>query len=74
MVHAMINIREHTNRILNILKDKSEAIDLMAHQYESEVMEPGLRPEYIGKAKKIMEQDAIKVGTLEEFRKRYGLE
>ena len=38
MVQAIINIKESTNRILNILKakyglkDKSQAIDLMAQQ------------------------------------------
>ena len=76
MVQAIINIEDHTNRILNILKakfglkDKSEAIDLMAEQYEEEVMEPELRPEYIEKAKRIMKQKAIPV---ENFAKRYGL-
>ena len=48
------------NRILNIvkakygLKDKSSAIEFMAMQYEEEILEPELRPEYIEKAKKIM--------------------
>ena len=60
MVQAIINIEEHTNRILNIvkakfgLKDKSEAIDMMAEQYEKEVLEPELRPEYKTKLTKIM--------------------
>jgi len=57
MVQAFINIDDHTNRILNIikakygLKDKSEAIDLMATQYEEDILEPEIRPEYIEKAK-----------------------
>ena len=60
MVQAIINIDEHANRILNIvkakfdLKDKSEAINLMAEQYEEEVLEPELRPEYKEKLTKIM--------------------
>ena len=76
MVQAIINIEDHTNRILNIvkakfgLKDKSEAIDLMAEQYGEEILEPELRPEYIKKAKKIMKQKAIPV---KDFAKRYGL-
>ncbi len=51
MVQAIIDIEEHTNQILNIvkakfgLKDKSQAIDMMAEQYEEEVLEPGLRGE-----------------------------
>jgi len=77
MVQAIINISEKTNRVLNIvkakygLKDKSEAINIMAGEYEESVMEPELRPEYIEKALKIQKQPAIKIGTVENLRKRY---
>lgn len=60
MVQAIINIEEHTNQILNIikakfgLKDKSQAIDMMAVQYEEEILEPELRPEYKAKLAKIL--------------------
>ena len=46
MVKAIITIDERTNRILNIvkakygLKDKSQAINLMAQQFEECVMAP----------------------------------
>ena len=79
MVQAIINIDDRTNRVLNIvkakfeLKDKSQAIEVMARQYEEEVLEPQLRPEYIKKARKIMKQKPIKIGSLENFRKRYGI-
>ncbi|MBW2965702.1 DUF2683 family protein [Candidatus Woesearchaeota archaeon] len=79
MVQAIININEHANRILNIikakfgLKDKSEAIDLMAEQYEEEILEPELRPEYVKKLKGIKKQKGIKIGGIKEFRKRYSL-
>src|SRR3989344_4047596 len=59
MVQAMINITEHANRVLNIikakygLKDKSEAIDLVVNGYEESILEPELRPEYIKKLQKI---------------------
>ena len=78
MVQAIINISEKANRVLNIvkakygLKDKSEAINVMAEVYEESVMEPELRPEYIEKMKRVQRQPAIKVGTLEDLRKRYG--
>ncbi len=77
MVQALITISDHTNRILNIVKakydlrDKSEAIDVMAEQYEEEVLEPELRPEYVEKAMKIQKQKPIKVGSIENLRKRY---
>lgn len=79
MVQAIINIDERTNRVLNIvkakygLKDKSAAIDRMAAEYEEEILDPAVRPEYIEKLKKIEKQEAIEVGTVENLRKRYGL-
>ena len=79
MVQAAIKISEHTNHILNIikakydLKNKSEAINIMAQQYEEEILEPKLRPEYIEKAKKIMNEKPIHVGTPEDLRKMMGL-
>ncbi|MBW6518546.1 MAG: DUF2683 family protein [ANME-2 cluster archaeon] len=78
MVQAIINIEEHTNRILNIvkakysLKDKSAAIDLMATQYEEEILEPELKPEYIEKAEKIIQQKPIDLGGVENLKDRLG--
>jgi hypothetical protein len=75
MVQALINISEHSNRVLNILKakyglkDKSEAINLMAEQYEEDILEPELKPSYTKKALKIQAQKGIKVGTLEDLRR-----
>ncbi len=79
MVQAFINIEDHTNRILNVikakygLKDKSAAIDMMATEYEEEILEPKLRPEYIEKARKIMKEKAVRVGRVENLRKELGL-
>ncbi len=76
MVQAIISIKDRTNRVINIVKakyalrDKSEAIDLMAMQYEEEILEPELRPEYIEKTKRIRKQKAVPV---KDFAKRYGL-
>jgi hypothetical protein len=53
MVQALVNISEHANRILNIVKakyglrDKSQAIDAIAVEYEQELLEPELRPEFV---------------------------
>jgi|TARA_B100002003_G_C13890987_1_gene434491 hypothetical protein len=79
MVQAIIDIKDKTNRVLNMvkakydLKDKSEAINVMAKQYEDSILEPELRPEYIEKAKKIMRQKKIAVGTVDNLRKRLSL-
>lgn len=75
MVKAIINIEEHSNRILNIikakygLKDKSQAIDLMAEQYEKQILEPEIRPEYREKLQKIKKQKGIKFKNIKELRK-----
>ena len=77
MVQAIINIDEKTNRILNILKakyglkDKSQAIDIMAQQYEKELLEPELRPEYIKKMTKRQKEKAVEI---KDFRKHFGLD
>ena len=75
MVKAIININENTNRLLNILKakyglkDKSEAIDKMAEEYEEEILEPELRPEYVEKIKKIEKHGKFKkYSSIKELR------
>ena len=79
MVQAIISIDAHTNQILNIVKakyalrDKSEAIEMMAKEYEESVLEPELRPEYVNKAKRIMKEKAIDVEDVDGLRKRLGL-
>jgi hypothetical protein len=75
LVKAIVNIDERTNRILNILKakhglrDKSQAINLMAQQFEECLMEPELRPEFIESLKASEKEKTIKVN---DFAKRYS--
>ena len=75
MVQAIINISEKANRVINIvkakhgLKDKSEAINVMAEEYEQEIIEPQLRPEYIKKLQKIQKQKAMPFKNMDELRK-----
>ena len=77
MVKAIIEIDERTNRILNILKakhglkDKSQAMNLMAQQFEVCVMEPELRPEFIESLKASESEKTVKV---KDFSKRYSSE
>jgi len=62
MVQNIIQINERDDRILNIvkakygLKNKSEAIALIAKAYEESFLEPELRPDYIEKLKKIRKE------------------
>lgn len=76
MVQAVVNIDEHENRIINVvkgkfgLKNKSEAISLIINEYEKELLEPELKPEYIEKMKKRVKEPTVKV---KDFRKHFGL-
>ncbi len=78
-IQAMIEIPEEVNHILNIVKakynlrDKSEAITKVVTDYGLELLEPELRPEFIEKMKVIGKEKAISIGSIEEFKKRYGL-
>lgn len=80
MVKAVIDIDEKTNRILNIvkaeygLKDKSKAIDKVVEKFEEFAMDGDVRPEYIEKLEKIRKEKPIKIGSIKDFRKTYGLE
>lgn len=54
------------------LKYKSAAIELIAAQYEEEILEPELRPEFIEKMQNITKEEPIDVGTVYDLRARYG--
>ena len=70
-----MTIDDRTNQILNILKakyglrDKSQAINLMAQQFEECVMEPELRPEFIESLKHSQSEKTLKV---KDFAQRYS--
>lgn len=80
MVQAIIDISKDANKVLNIVKakydlrNKSEAINLVAIEFGEELLEPELRPEFIEKMKLIEKEDTIDIGTVEDFKKRYGID
>lgn len=73
MVKAIVNIDEHANKVLNIvkakwdLKDKSEAINLVIQIFEENELEPQLRPEFVAKLKRIEKQKTVKVKDIDKF-------
>lgn len=79
MVQAIINIDNRTNQILNVikakyaLKDKSQAIQIVVNQYGDNLLEPELRPEYVKKAKKIIQKKSINVGSVDKLKERLGI-
>lgn len=80
MVKAIVNISDGANRVLNMvkaeygLKDKSEAIDRMAEDYEELVFEPRIKTSYLKKLERIRKERTIKVGSIKDFEKEYGLD
>jgi len=76
MVQSIIDINEREDRILNIvkakfgLKNKSEAVALIAKIYEDSFLEPELRPEYIERLEKIRKGKYIKFSSIDELRKK----
>ncbi len=74
MPQAIVKISDKANRVLNIvkakygLKDKSEAINLVAIEYGEEVLEPELRPEYIEKLERMRKEKTI---SQSEFEKKF---
>jgi len=70
---AIVKLDEESNKVINIikvkygLKDKSEAINKMAEEYEYEVLEPELRPEYVEKLGKIEKERLVGVKDIDEY-------
>lgn len=79
MVKAIVQIDEEANKVINVLKaqyglkDKSQAINEMAKQYKILVLESDVRPEYLKRLEKIRKEQIIRIGSVRDFRKRYGL-
>jgi hypothetical protein len=59
MVQAIVNLGEHQDRLLTIikgkfgLKNKSDAVNFVINKYEEELLEPELRPEYVAKIRNL---------------------
>jgi len=75
MVQNIIEIGEREDRVLNIvkakfgLKNKSEAVAVIAQTYEESFLEPELRPEYLEKLRKIRKGKYFKFDSIEDLRK-----
>ena len=75
MVQALITLNEEEDRVLNIvkgkfgLKNKSEAVSLIIDKFEEEILEPGLRPEYLDRLTKIENEKGVPFRNISELRK-----
>ena len=75
MVQNIITIGEREDRVLNIVKakfglrNKSDAVALLAKNYEENFLEPELRPEYVKKLERIQKEKGIPFRSMAELRK-----
>ena len=76
MTEAVLDLDEHTNYVLNIikerynLKDISEANNLMALQYEEDrILGQLLTPEYLQEIKAAVKGKNTVIGTIDDFDK-----
>ena len=80
MVKAIIDISEESNQIFNIIKakhglrDKSEAINLVAEIYGEKILDQELRPKFVEEMLEIKKQKPIPVGSSDNLRKIMGLD
>jgi len=76
MVQAIINLEEHKDRVLTIVKgkfgfkNKSQAINFVIGKFEEELLEPQLRPEYVKKLDKIKKQKGIRFKSVGDLKKQ----
>ena len=72
MVQAVVKLSERSNRVLNIVKakyglrDKSEAIEKITAEYEQEILEPELRPEFISSVQTAQKGKFKKVNNIDD--------
>ncbi len=75
MVQSIIDIDESEDKILNIvkarngLKNKSQAVALIAKIYGESFLEPELRPEYLEKLITLDREKGIPFRNINELRK-----
>jgi hypothetical protein len=73
MPTAIVKLNEEANQVINIVKakyglrDKSQAINKMAEEYEKEVLEPGLRPEYVESLKRFKKEKTVKIKDINDY-------
>lgn len=73
MPKAVINLSEHANRVVNVvkardgLKGKSEALERIVQAYEEHVLDPSLRPEFVGDLQRIRKGSFRKVSKPDDL-------
>lgn len=70
MPKAIVDLSEHTNRVINVVKakeglrGKSEAIERIVEDYEEHLLDPSLRPAFVEEVTRIRKGPFRKVRKL----------
>lgn len=73
MTKAVIELSEHANRIVNIIKardglrSKSEAIERILEDFEEQVLDPSLKPDFARHIQNVREGGFEDVENLDEL-------
>jgi hypothetical protein len=76
MVQAIVDIDEKANRVINIVKathglrTKSEALNVIAREYEKVIMASEFKPGFLKEMKRLEKEPTVKI---KNFRKHFGL-
>ena len=72
MPKAVVELSEHANRVVNVvkardgLKDKSEALESIVVAYEETILDPALRPDFAADLQRIRKGKFRKIQSLNE--------
>ena len=72
MPKSVVELSEHANRVVNVvkakegLKGKSEAIERVIEEYEDKNLDPALRPEFAADLERIRKGRFRKVRSMDE--------
>jgi hypothetical protein len=73
MPKAVVELSEHANRIVNVvkardgLKGKSQAIERIVEEYEEKILDPAFRPEFVEEVLRISKGKFRKVRSVDEI-------
>ncbi|MFZ1024580.1 MAG: antitoxin [Thermoplasmata archaeon] len=73
MPKAVVELSEHANRVVNVvkardgLKGKSEAIESIVSAYEQKILDPALRPEFGAALQRIRRGKFRKIESLADL-------
>lgn len=73
MPRTVVELSEHANRVVNVVKakeglrGKSAAIERIVEEYEEKILDPNLRPEFAADVQRIRKGRFRKIRSMDEI-------